>query len=158
MKLTWVAPDETHGQDINSYEYRQKIGTGSFGIWSAVTNSDADTTEHTLTGLTNGTLYTYQVRALTDAGDGMESMEASAVAGPSWEFTLTRNGNAVTQLTEGSGTATAKVRIENTVRFTSDQTVTLKWGALGLDDTRLTGAGGATAITIATGAASGSSC
>ena len=113
-------------------------------------------TEHTVTGLTNGTLYTYQVRAVKGTLKGEGSTEAGAVAGPSRAFTLTRNGSAVTQLTENGATATATIRITNTVRFTSDQTIELEWGGRGLGDTRLTGAGGATAITIATGAASGS--
>ena len=37
-------------------------------------------------------------------------------------------GNDVTQLVEGGSSATAEVSITNSVRFSTDQTVTLEWG------------------------------
>ena len=56
--LRWeapAAPSPDHGQPVLHYEYRVKVGTGSFGSWTRFPNSDADTRSHKFTGLTNGT-------------------------------------------------------------------------------------------------------
>ena len=74
--LRWEAPPAPtpdHGQPILHYEYRVKEGTGSFGSWATIPNSDGTTTSHTFTGLTNDTEYTYEVRAENVAGDGAEA-------------------------------------------------------------------------------------
>ena len=128
MDLTWQAPTTDHGQPL-TYEYRQKEGTGTFGDWTAILNSDIDTTEYTVTGLTMGTDYTFEVRAENVGGKGNEASVIVTTLAPTWEFTLTDSGgNPVTQLTEGGDSATATVRITNTVRFQTAQTVTLEWG------------------------------
>ena len=56
IALVWTDPGDT---SIASYQYR----LGAFGAWTTVPGSDATTTEHTVTGLTNGTAYTVQLRA-----------------------------------------------------------------------------------------------
>ena len=50
-----------------------KVGTGSFGSWATIPNSDGTTTSHKFIGLTNDTEYTYKVRAVNVAGEGAES-------------------------------------------------------------------------------------
>ena len=71
--LRWdppLPPVPDHGQPVLHYEYRVKVGVGSFGAWATIPDSDATTTSHTFTGLTNETLHTYQVRAVNIAGGG----------------------------------------------------------------------------------------
>ena len=77
--LRWqapAAPSPDHGQPVLHYEYRVKVGTGSFGGWTRFPNSDADTRSHTFTGLTNGTEYTYEVAAVNVAGRGTEAQKS----------------------------------------------------------------------------------
>ena len=77
--LRWqapAAPSPDHGQPVLYYEYRVKVGTGSFGGWTRFPNSDADTRSHKFTGLTNGTEYTYEVAAVNVAGRGTEAQKS----------------------------------------------------------------------------------
>ena len=156
VRLVWEAPLHDHGQEISEYEYRQKT-TGSFGSWTNIANSDADTTAHTVTGLTNGTSYTFQIRAVSSAGNGANSNEASATAGPAWALTITNaSGNAISELTEGGAAGTVTVSITNGVTFSSAVTIALEWGGVGLANSPLSGAGGATSISLAANASSAS--
>ena len=59
VTLTWTEP-ANNGSVITSYEYR--IGSGD----AVSTGSTALT--HTVTGLTNGTQYAFQIRARNDVG------------------------------------------------------------------------------------------
>ena len=52
------------GSDTVNWLYRQKAGTGSYGEWQSICQDCAEsTTTHTVTGLTGGTAYTFQVQA-----------------------------------------------------------------------------------------------
>ena len=156
VDLTWQAPATDHGQPL-TYEYRQQEGTGSFGDWTAILNSDIDTTGYTVTGLTSGADYTFEVRAENVGGKGNEASVIVTTLAPTWELTLTdSNGDPVTQLTEGGDPATATVRITNTARFGTEQTVQLKHGTLRLFLGLIRGAGEATTITIPANGDSGS--
>ena len=68
VTLSWTAIDA----DISGWEYRQDSGG-----WTAITNSDKTTNSHTVTGLTNGTAYSFKVRVFIGSGgqrvDGVES-------------------------------------------------------------------------------------
>ena len=70
MELQW-----SHGGEltVTGYEYRQ----GS-NDWTAIPGSDADTVSHVVTGLTNGTQYTFQIRAVNPTGASPVSEMASA--------------------------------------------------------------------------------
>ena len=70
MELQW-----SHGGEltVTGYEYRQ--GTGN---WKVIPGSDADTVSHVVTGLTNGTQYTFQIRAVNPTGASPDSETASA--------------------------------------------------------------------------------
>ena len=68
--LTWTTPTDG-GSDITRFEYRQKSGGGAYGPWMTVPNSGvggANVAGYTVTNLTNGTAYTFEVRARNDAG------------------------------------------------------------------------------------------
>ena len=80
ITLRWTAPISNGGVDISGYEYRQKTGTAPYGSWTDISGADDTTTEHTVTGLTNGTTYRFKVRAKNPiGGEGPESNEVTAV-------------------------------------------------------------------------------
>ena len=99
VRLQWTAPISDGGNPINSYEYQQKTSSTPFGSWINISGSNANTTEHTVTGLTNGTNYTFRVHAKNQTGEGLPSNEASAtpVTVPSvpQSFTLTPGNGRV---------------------------------------------------------------
>ena len=65
VTLSWADPGD---DSITGYEVQQD-GGGRVGI----SGSDASTTSYTVTGLTKGTQYTFQVRAVNNAGSGSAS-------------------------------------------------------------------------------------
>ncbi len=79
VTLTWTDPDDS---SITKYRYRQKVGAATFGDWIDIAGSGADTIEHTVTGLTNGTEYTFVLRAVNDAGESLLSDDKTAT--PLW--------------------------------------------------------------------------
>ena len=78
--LSWSNPGN---DDITGYEYRVSDDSGSNWNpdWTAIGGSDADTTGHTVTGLTNGIEYTLAVRARNIFGPGAAN---TANATPLW--------------------------------------------------------------------------
>ena len=69
VRLSWTDPGNS---SITGYEYRQRSGAGvtTWGAWQAMTGSGATTTSWSVSGLTNGTAYTFQVRAKSAGGTG----------------------------------------------------------------------------------------
>ena len=91
VKLTWDRPDPSGV--ILRYEYAYKEGAGAYGDWTemevdAATNTDFNPVfnEFSIDGLTNGTLHTFKIRAVTEAGDGAESAEATTTPAEAEEF------------------------------------------------------------------------
>ena len=77
VALTWTAA--TTGDAATSFAYRVDGGTAM-----AITGSDGTTTMHTVTGLTNGTEYDFEVRGVNAVGGGAWSnlMSATPMATP----------------------------------------------------------------------------
>jgi uncharacterized repeat protein (TIGR02543 family) len=71
VALSWTAPASDGGDAISHYEVSGDNGS----TWVTASTS----TSHTFTGLTNGTEYTFKVRAINSAGNGPE---VSATATP----------------------------------------------------------------------------
>ena len=80
VTLTWrTDPSPPRSADeLSGFQYRQKAD-GGYGRWIDVRNSNASTARHVVAGLTNGTTYTFQVRAVNSSGGGDASGERSAV-------------------------------------------------------------------------------
>ena len=78
VTLSWTAFDDG-GSTITKFQYRQKT-SGSYGSWMDISNSPS-TVSHTVTGLTNATAYTFQVRAMNGVGNAGVSNEATATPG-----------------------------------------------------------------------------
>ena len=74
VSLRWDYPDNT---SITRYEYRLRLGANSWGDWTTVPSSGAATVGYVKVGLTNGTSYSFQLRAVNEHGAG-----PSAEAGP----------------------------------------------------------------------------
>ena len=70
IALSWTAPDNTGRPAITDYEYKVNGGWNSIG--------SSTSTVYALTGLTNGTAYTCQVRAVNEDGAGRASNAATA--------------------------------------------------------------------------------
>ncbi len=83
VRLRWTDPGNT---DITRWEYQYKAGTGNYGEWTAVPSSSATTTTYKVLGLTNGTVYTFKLRAVTSgagpASDAVTATPAPAPAAP----------------------------------------------------------------------------
>ncbi len=65
VTLTWKDPGDS---GITKYQLRV-----DYGEWTDIEGSDAGTTSHTVTGLTNGTRYLFQIRAVSNSGVGEKS-------------------------------------------------------------------------------------
>ena len=85
VELTWTSTIPANlvdtlsaVEDRSGFQYRQKAG-GGYGSWIDIRNSNAFTGTHVVTGLTNGTRYTFEVRAVNSAGGGLASNEEEAV-------------------------------------------------------------------------------
>jgi hypothetical protein len=74
--VVWTAPANDGGSPITGYEVRVMTGTTQVG---ALRPADAGATSLAVTGLTNGTAYTFQVRALNAIGASAYSTISNAV-------------------------------------------------------------------------------
>ena len=77
VTLGWDVPTET---GITGHEYRRKTD-GAYGGWTAIPDSapgGANEDSFTVTGLTNDTMYTFQLRAVNSVGGGAGSTGIAA--------------------------------------------------------------------------------
>ena len=90
VTLSWDAPEDDGGFAITDYEVRIN-GRGS---WISI---DSTRTAHTVTGLTIGTAYVFQVRAVNAAGSSPYSNRAEATPGVgALDFAHFANGAGIT--------------------------------------------------------------
>ena len=79
LKLIWT-PGFDGNSTLTGHQYRQKTTEPSFGQWMNIPESGARGTNarsYTLDNLTDGTLYTFQLRAMNAQGESGESDEAT---------------------------------------------------------------------------------
>ena len=160
LELSWIIPWH-NGSPIEKFQYRYATGSSvpPSTTWVDIPNSTPghpNDTDFDVTGLDADTEYTFEVQAVNGIGASTASSVTRRTLAPAWSFTLRDSSNAnVTELTEGGDSATAEVSITNTVRFSTDQTVTLQWFNADLGAGQIAGAGGATTLTIPAQQASG---
>ena len=70
VELSW---SDANNGSITVWQYRQRRGGGSWGEWTDIADSDAETTSHTVTGLDNGVRYRFRLRARNATGAGAQS-------------------------------------------------------------------------------------
>lgn len=75
--VSWTAPGSTGGGPVTGYQVRVVNGAGS--QVGALRNAAADATSLLVTGLTNGTVYRFQVAATNSAGTGPYSALSNGV-------------------------------------------------------------------------------
>jgi hypothetical protein len=77
VSLTWVTPSSVGGSGILDYIIEYSSNSGA--TWTTFTDGTSTTTSATVTGLTNGTSYVFQVSASNNVGAGQHSAVSSAV-------------------------------------------------------------------------------
>ena len=76
-ELTW-ALNSNGGRAISRWQFRQREANGGYGPWTNIANSGPNTTGHTVSGLSNGVTYAFQVRAVNGLGPST-AVESAAV-------------------------------------------------------------------------------
>ena len=117
--LAWTTP-WNGGSAITKYQVRHVAGTTPDGTWTDITGSGPTTTDHRVTGLTNGTAYTVEVRALNVKGNGAE---ASVAVTPAQTTDATLSGLSLSEETLAPAFAAAVTDYRATV-IVSQVTVT----------------------------------
>ena len=71
VALRWELPASYDDIELTGYQYRVRERGGAWSPdWTRIPDSVATTTSHTVTGLTNGTEYTFEVRGINSKGGG----------------------------------------------------------------------------------------
>ena len=97
VTLTWDTP-ANNGSSLTGYEYRQSSdGAVTWSPdWGDISDSDSTTTSHRLESLTNGTEYTFEVRAVNAVGSGdssrVEATPGAVPPAPTEELTARGSG------------------------------------------------------------------
>ena len=79
--LMWTAPSSTGGETITGYEYRYHEGTGPVPDSVTWSSAGTDLTE-TVDTLTNGTAYTFELRAENSVGPGPATSVTATPSAP----------------------------------------------------------------------------
>ena len=79
VALSWTYSSSV---PVTRWQERHKAGSRAWGSWTDIANSTGSTRKDTVTGLTNDTLYTFEVRGVNGKGAGTASNPATATP---WE-------------------------------------------------------------------------
>ena len=157
VALAWTVPWD-NGSPIEKHQHRYAEGSSvpPSTTWTDVPDSapgEANATGGTVGGddFKPGTQYAFEVRAVNGEGNGDEAAATATTLTPTWSFHLLPFISGAEKLTEGGASRDARLLISNDVRFSEDQTVTLKWGDDEIDSGLIQGANGSAAFTIDAG-------
>ena len=102
VRLTW-SPPVNPNHPVTSYEYRQSTdgGTTWSPDWTAIAGSGAATADHRLTGLANGTSYTFELRGLKDSTAGPSARAQATPSGTAANAVIDRGSSG--QVTTPTG-------------------------------------------------------
>ncbi len=156
VTLTWTDPGDT---TITKYQVRYKAGSDfpddDATVWGDITGSGASTVTHDVTGLTNGTEYVFQVRAVNSVGDGAKSdaetatPEAPSVPDRPTGLSAAAGDGGATLTWDDPGNANINYyRYEQWYRATSGSWVNMGW-------VTITGSGASTVSHDVTGLTNG---
>ena len=121
VTLSWTDPNDA---SITKYQYRQKIGDAAYGNWTDIPSSGPGTAAHTFAVLTNGTQYTFRIRAVDAANTGPESAEVTATPSAADTTAPTISGVVITSNAGNDNTYKAGDAIKATVTFNEPIAVT----------------------------------
>ena len=126
--LAWTKPPA--GDAVDKYQVRRKEGTGNYGAWTdiAQTSPVVQSVSTTVTGLTNGTAYTFQVRAVNARGAGAASAEVTATPVPAAPSSLRAMAQAAGAVFLSWGTPTGVTVTAYVIEVSTDGGTT--WSAL----------------------------
>ena len=103
VTLRWGAAS-SNGSAVTSYEYRRS-GTSGWTGWSTV-SGDGSARSQTVTSLSNGTSYTFEVKAKNGVGYGSAASRSATPAGPPGTPSLTASrGNGQVTLRWGAASS-----------------------------------------------------
>ena len=132
--LTWDDPNDS---SITKYQYRQRVSGADFGDWSDIVGSSATTTTYTVTGLTNGSAYGFELRAVNASGDGeASSVGATPIAvpdAPTISSATPGDGQVVLAWNDPSDRSITKYQVRSKVRNSDDNTYT-DWANIPVTD------------------------
>ncbi|MCY4349445.1 MAG: fibronectin type III domain-containing protein, partial [Thiotrichales bacterium] len=121
VTLTW---DDPSNEAITGYQVRHGSGSPfSWGSWTAISGSDKDTVAHVVSGLTAGTQYSFQLRAVAGAVEGTASSTVTATP-PANDLPAVYWESNAYNVAENSGTFSPNIQVTKattaavTVNFT----------------------------------------
>ena len=122
VSLTWTAPTDNGGSAITDYTVESSSDSGT--TWTTFVDGTSTTASATVTGLTNGTAYTFRVSPVNAVGTGTTSTASAAVVpvttpGVPTDVEATADGTTATVTwtapTVTGGTAITGYKVESTV-------------------------------------------
>ena len=132
--LTWDDPNDS---SITKYQYRQRVSGADFGDWSDIGGSSATTTTYTVTGLTNGSPYGFELRAVNASGDGKaSSVGTTPIAvpdAPTISSATPGDSRVVLAWNDSSDRSITKYQVRSKVRNSDDNTYT-DWANIPVTD------------------------
>ena len=121
LAVSWDAPSSDGGSEITGYRVQWKESSGSWDTPSDVSETTVTGTAHTITGLTDGTEYSVQVRAVNSKGAGEASPEAAAT--PVNPTPLTAEFLDIPESHDGSNAFTFELRFSENIEGLSYTTL-----------------------------------
>ena len=137
VTLRWTAAD-SNGAWITGYAYRDSTDTAgsTWSAWPGTPQIAGDATSHAVTGLDNGTGYTFEVRAVNPVGAGPASSPASATpqaGGTPPPCSLSLSGVKTSPVSYAENGTGAVDTYTATRSSSCDATLPLTWSRAGTD-------------------------